>query len=267
MAFMELQNIHFVYPSGHRALEDVSMAFEKGERAAIIGQNGAGKTTVAKLMNGLLKPSSGDVIIDGWNTKQYTTAKISRKVGYVFQNPDDQIFHNSVYQEIAFGPKNLRQSPDEIDRNVKAAADLFGIGSLLRENPYDLPLSVRKFVTAASVVAMNPDVIILDEPTAGQDKRGLDVLSEAIAELSRGSKTILTISHDMEFVAANFDRTIVMAHGNKLADGDTRTIFWREEILREAGIKAPYMSRLGAALGFPAGILDVHDLIRALKSR
>lgn len=261
MAHLELVNVSYTYPNGFQALEDVSMEIDSGERVAIVGQNGAGKTTTAKLMNGLNKPTSGDVIVDGWNTKEYSTAKISQKIGYVFQNPDDQIFHNDVYQEIAFGPKNLKLSTDEVDENVRSAAKLMKIEDLLQENPHDLPLSIRKFVSTASIVAMNPDIIILDEPTAGQDRYGLECLAEAIQTLSESGKTVITITHDMEFVARNFTRTIVMAHKNKIGDGQTREIFWTESMLQEAGLRAPHISRLSKHFGVTKDVLNIDDFI------
>lgn len=264
-SFLSLENVSFTYPNGHQALENVTMHIDKGERVAIIGQNGAGKTTTAKLMNGLNKPTTGDVIIDGWNTKEYTTAQISRKVGYVFQNPDDQIFHNNVFEEIAFGPKNLNRSEKEIQQSVQEAAEIVQINDLLQENPYDLPFSIRKFVTTASVIAMNPEVIILDEPTAGQDKKGLEILASTIDELVDRDKTVITITHDMEFVASNFHRTIVMAHRNKIADGSTREIFYQLDILEEAGVKPPHMSRLSQRLGFDHQILVIRDMIHHIK--
>lgn len=265
-SFLEIKDLSFAYPNGLKALNNISIKMDRGERVAIIGQNGAGKTTLAKLMNGLNKPTSGDVMIDGWNTKEYTTAQISRKVGYVFQNPDDQIFHNNVFDEIAFGPKNLKQREDEVEKNVKEAAKMVGIDGLLEENPYDLPLSIRKFVTVASVIAMNSDVIILDEPTAGQDMKGLESLGKAINELTKREKTVITITHDMEFVARNFYRTIVMAHSNKIADGVTKEIFSMGDILAEAGVKPPYVSRLCYSLGIKEkGILEINDLINYIK--
>ncbi|SHF39153.1 energy-coupling factor transport system ATP-binding protein [Seinonella peptonophila] len=266
--FLEIKDLSFTYPNGWKALNNISIQIDRGERVAIIGQNGAGKTTLAKLMNGLNKPTSGDVTIDGWNTKEYTTAQISRKVGYVFQNPDDQIFHNTVFDEVAFGPKNLGQTEEEIHHNVHEATKLVEIHDFLKENPYDLPLSIRKFVTVASVIAMNPDVIILDEPTAGQDMKGLTCLASTIAELTKRTKTVITITHDMEFAASNFDRTIVMAHSNKIADGGTKEIFWSNEVLTEAGVKPPHISRLSKSLGIEdKGILEIKDLINYIKMR
>lgn len=265
MAYMELKNVSYIYPNGCKAVSDLSLEINKGERIAIIGENGAGKTTVAKLMNGLKKPSDGDVIIDGWNTKDFSTAKISRKVGYVFQNPDDQIFLNTVHGEIAFGPRNLNLSKDAIMQNVSFAAKLTKMEHLLNENPYDLPLAARKFLCIASVLAMNPNIIILDEPTAGQSKEGLDCLADIIRELSNQQKIVITITHDMEFVAKNFKRTIVMAHSNKIADGSTQEIFYEPDILQEAGLKPPYITELAIEFKFKEKILDITDFICYVK--
>lgn len=267
MPFLELQKVSYTYPNGHLALREVSLQIEKGERLAVIGQNGAGKTSAAKLMNGLNKPSSGEVIVDGWNTKKFTAAQLSAKVGYVFQNPDDQIFHNDVYQEIAYGPKNLKRSAAQIDSNVRDAAELLGIHALLKENPYDLPLSMRKFVTTASVIAMNSNVIILDEPTAGQDKQGLECLAQAIEILCNRGKTVITITHDMEFVANQFTRAVVMAEGSVIHDGEVRDIFWNKPVLQQAGLKPPYMSRLGQSLGFTRGTLTIEDFMEEMTAR
>lgn len=262
MTYIELRNVSFVYPNGHKAVDNLSLQIDKGECVAIIGENGAGKTTTAKLMNGLRKPSEGDVLIDGWNTKNFSTAKISKKVGYVFQNPDDQIFHNTVYKEIEFGPQNLNLDKEEIKKNIEVAAKLTNIEHLLNENPYDISMAIRKFICIASTIAMNPDVIILDEPTAGQSKEGLDCLSNMIKELSNQNKTVITITHDMEFVVKNFERTIVMAHSNKIADGKTRDIFYKPEILQEAGLKPPYIAKLAMELNLKEKILDIQDFIQ-----
>jgi len=265
MSYLELNNVSFIYPNGSKALKDVSFKIKKKACVAIVGKNGAGKTTTAKLMNGLLKPTLGNVIVDGWNTKDYSTAKISKKVGYVFQNPDDQIFHKSVYEEIVFGPKNINLSQEEIRKNVMYAADLVGIKDLLNKNPYDLSFSTRKFITIASVIAINTDIIILDEPTAGQSLEGLEYLSELIKELVNTNKTVITITHDMEFVVKNFSRTIVMAHGNKIADGSTKDIFRKDDILDEAGLKPSYIGRLVRRLGYDKGILDIPEFIEYIE--
>lgn len=261
MSFIKVENITFSYPDGTVAVENVSFSISKGEKVAIVGQNGAGKTTMVKLINGLLKPTSGTVIVDSWNTKDYTTAKMSRKVGYVFQNPDDQIFHNTVISEVMFGPKKIGYPTEEMRKLVKRAILLSGLENYIDENPYNLPYSIRKFVTIAAVVSMGTEVIILDEPTAGQDLKGIKILNKLIDELHKEGKTIITITHDMEFVVNNFDRVIVMAHNNVIDDDDKRDIFWKKDILVESKLKQPYISSLANALHMDGKILFSNELV------
>lgn len=267
MSYLTLNDVTYRYPNGYKAVDGVSMSFEKGESVAIIGQNGAGKTTTVKLMNGLLKPEKGDVFIDGWNTKDYTTAQISKKVGYVFQNPDDQIFHNDVYSEIAFGPKNQKLPPEAVKENVMKAAERTGLTPVLEENPYNLPYSLRKFVTIASVLAMDTDVIILDEPTAGQDPAALDRLASIIQSLIEEKKLVMTITHDMEFVVNHFERVIVMADRRKIADKSKREVFWDFGILEQSMLKQPHISRLSHSLQLQAPILTIDDMIQCLQQK
>lgn len=255
MSFIEFDHVSFTYPNGFLAVEDINFHIEKGENIAIIGQNGAGKTTMVKMMNGLLKPTSGKVIIDGMDTHDFTTAKLSRKTGYVFQNPDDQIFHNTVGQEIEFGPGVLGYDTDRVKELTKYAADLVGLSDEMEENPYNLPLSIRKFVTIASVAAMDTDIIVLDEPTAGQDIRGIQILEDMIKELKKKGKTIITITHDMEFVVNNFDKVFVMAHKNLLKVTDPKEVFSDNALLEESMLKRPYISEMVWRFGLPEDII------------
>ena len=267
MSFISLRNVSYTYPNGFNAVEEIDMSFEKGEAVAIIGQNGAGKTTAVKLMNGLLKPTEGEVIIDNWNTKDYTTAQISRKVGYVFQNPDEEIFHTTVYGEIEFGPKNLGLNFEEIKERVTKAAELLKITEYLKEHPYNLPFSIRKFVTIASVIAMNPDVYIFDEPTAGQDVKALKQLGNLIKTLRDSGKTVIIITHDMEFVIQNFDRVIVLANKSKIADAQKSQVFWNYEILKKSMLKQPCASQLSNALNIKGErILSINDMVQYLET-
>ncbi len=267
MSFLEIKGVSFDYPNGFRAVQNVDLSIAKGEKVAIIGQNGAGKTTTVKLMNGLMKPTLGDVFVDGWNTKDYTTAQISRKVGYVFQNPDDQIFHNDVLSEVAFGPKMLGFSKDKIDSLVKLSTALTGIERALKVNPYNLPFSTRKFVTIASVIAMDSEVLIFDEPTAGQDLVGMNILGTVIDKLTEMGKTVITITHDMEFVVNNFDRVIVMANKQVIADSDKQTVFWDHEVLNQAKLKQPYISDLAHNLHMDQNVLCINQFIDNLNRR
>lgn len=265
MSFIKFIDVSFEYPNGYSAIEDVNLEIKKGENIAIIGQNGAGKTTTAKLINGLLKPTKGVIIIDGWNTKDYTTAQISRKVGYVFQNPDDQIFHSSVYDEVAFSAKYMKLPEDEVKRRVQEAAKITDIEKYLEENPYNLPFSTRKFVTIASVLVMDSDCIILDEPTAGQDKFGMEQLGKLLKILKAKGKTIITITHDMEFVVNNFDEVIVMANKHVIKQANKREIFWDKETLEISSLEQPYISKLSSRLNLSNNIINIEEFVNCIK--
>ncbi len=265
MALIEFKNVGFSYPNGFSAVENVSFEIEKGENIAIVGQNGAGKTTTVKMINGLLKPTEGTVIVDGKDTKDYTTAQLSRTAGYVFQNPDDQIFHNSVEEEIEYGPKVLKFDQERMEELIQYAAKHTNLQEHMDENPYNLPLSVRKFVTIASIIAMDTDIIILDEPTAGQDVWGIRILESLLREFKAQGKTVITITHDMEFVVNNFEKVFVMAHKNLLKVTDPRNVFADEELLNESMLMKPYIREVASNLGLPGDILSKEDLIAYLK--
>lgn len=264
MSFIEFQNVGFAYPNGFSAVENVDFQIEKGENIAIVGQNGAGKTTTVKMINGLLKPTAGKVIIDGMDTHDFTTAALSKKAGYVFQNPDDQIFHNTVKQEIEFGPNVLGYDSEKVKELVAYSAKLAELTEELEENPYNLPLSIRKFVTIASVIAMDTDIIILDEPTAGQDLFGIRTLEHMIEELKARGKTIITITHDMEFVVNNFDKVFVMAHKNLLRITTPKEVFSDSKLLEESMLKRPYISALVENLGLSKEIISREELAKRI---
>lgn len=264
MAYLELKNVSFQYPNGYTAVENVSMEFEKGEKVAIIGQNGAGKTTTVKLMNGLLRPTKGEVLVGGASTEKYTTAQIAKNVGYVFQNPDDQIFQDSIYKEIAFGLLKSRMEKAEIDKKVKEAAKLCGLENVLEEHPYNLSYSKRKFITIAAIIAMDPDVVILDEPTAGQDRGSTERLGEIMNWLTAKNKIVITITHDMEFVVKEFKRVIVMAKKQKRRDAGPKEIFWDEELLKFSNLKQPYICQFANLLGY-RDVLTIDDMIGVTK--
>ena len=261
---IEIKNASFEYPNGYRALENINLTIQEGERVAIVGQNGAGKTTCVKMMNGLHRPVEGSVIVDGVDTKSVTTATVARKVGYVFQNPDEQIFNNTAQKEIEYMLRYMQKDEQEIEELVKKAAELTKIEKYLDMNPYEIPYPIRKFVSIAAVIATEPKYIILDEPTAGQDLHGNRVLSSLIAELHEEGKTVITITHDMEFALNNFDRVIAMAHKNVIADGTAADIFWNEEVVKDSKIKMPVMAQLAKNLGLEGRILTSDELVKAL---
>ncbi len=261
MAYIELKDVSFAYPGGYLAVDGVSMSIEKGENVAIVGQNGAGKTTTVKLFNALHYPTGGDVVINGKSTKGQTTAQVSRTVGYVFQNPDDQIFHSTVLAEVEFGPRMMKLPEEKIKELVDYALKITGMKRYREENPYNLPLSVRKFVTIAAIIAMDCDVMIFDEPTAGQDYDGNRRLSRILCELSGKGKTLITISHDMVFVADNFSRVIVMSNKKVILDGTPKEVFWNLPVLDEAMLKQPYVSRICHTLGLSSNVTQMDEAV------
>lgn len=262
---IQIKNVTFTYPNGYTAVEGVSLTISKGESVAIVGQNGAGKTTMVKLLNALLRTSSGSVIVDDIDISTLTTAEASKKIGYVFQNPGDQIFNNTVYNEIAYILRYNKLSKEDVDRLVKDAAQVCGIVEYLEVNPYDLPFSLRKFVTIATVIAMGSEYVILDEPTAGQDYDGLIRQKNIIEELIRRNRTVITITHDMEFVIENFDRIIVMANKKVVADATKEKIFWDFDILEKSSLKQPIISQLARELKLEGNIMSSNEFIRHLK--
>ncbi|MEF9946656.1 MAG: ABC transporter ATP-binding protein [Lachnospiraceae bacterium] len=264
---IELRSASFQYPNGFLANDDLNLVICRGERVAIVGQNGAGKTTAVKMMNGLHKPFKGDVFVDGKNTKDFTTAKIARHVGYVFQNPDDQIFNQSVYTEIAYMPKYYKLPEAEIKNRVEEVAKLMEIEHFLDKNPFEIPYVIRKFVTIAAILATNPEYIILDEPTAGQDLKGIHILSHLLNVLEEKGVGVITITHDMEFVADNFQRVVAMANKKIIADGTAKDIFQDDQILEQSKIKRTQIGEIASELGMGKDILNAQEFVERLQSR
>jgi len=267
MSYISMKNVSYEYPGGYLAIDDVNIEIEKGENVAIIGQNGAGKTTLVKMLNALLYPTKGTVMIGDMNTKNYTTAQVSRVVGYVFQNPDDQIFHSSVRAEVEYGLKKMKLPEDQIRHQADYALKMTGIDIYADENPFNLPLSMRKFITIAAIIAIDCPVMIFDEPTAGQDLNGNNRLAFILEELSKKGKTIITISHDMEFVVNNFKRVIVMANKKVLKSGTPSDIFWDFDVLEKAMLKQPYVSRLCKELGIEDKVVLMDHAVDILSKK
>ncbi|MCF0111824.1 MAG: ABC transporter ATP-binding protein [Erysipelotrichaceae bacterium] len=267
MADIILNHVTFTYPNGYTAVENINIEIKSGENVAIVGQNGAGKTTTVKMMNNLEKPTMGDVYVGDKNTKDFTTAQISRIVGYVFQNPDDQIFHSTVEQEVRFGPKSMKLPKEKEDALVEKALEMTGMVKYREENPLNLPLSMRKFITIAAIIAMDTEVLIFDEPTAGQDIYGNEMLAKILKDLHEEGKTVITISHDMEFVANNFERVIVMATKHVVKEGTPRDIFWDFESLEIAKLKQPYVSRICHSLGIEGNVITMEEAVEALSKK
>lgn len=244
-----IEKLDFSYLADIPVLEDLNMKLDQ-RPTAIIGQNGAGKTTLVKLLKGLLKPVSGSIYFHGEDISGKTVAMLAGSVGYVFQNPDDQIFKYHVIDEVMFGPQNIGMTKEQAKEKAVAALKLVGLEQLADENPYDLELSERKLVAIASVLAMDTKVLILDEPTIAQDWKGRKIIQKMIRDLSSQGKTVIAILHDMDFVAESFERVIVMAHGKVLADGTKEEVFAQKDVLEQARIDQPYLTKLCQQLGY-----------------
>lgn len=248
---LAVEGVSFTYPTGVLALRDVDLVIGAGESVALIGENGAGKSTLAKQINGLLKPSRGRVTVGDWDTRQKSPAQLARRVGHVFQNPDDQLFERTVFGEVAFGPRNLGYSGTALQAKVQQALAQVGLEEQGERHPYDLHPSQRKMVALAATLAMGAPVLILDEPTTGHDVSGVARIGQIVESLKAEGRTVLAISHDLDFCGEHFERIVVMSGGRILADGDADQILRQADVLASAGVEPPQLVRLALALGLP----------------
>ena len=249
---LEVKNLTYIYSAGtpfeHKALDDISFSVERGEFIGIIGHTGSGKSTLMQQLNGLLKPTSGMVLLDGqdiWSDKKLTRQARFR-VGLVFQYPEYQLFEETVYKDIAFGPKNMGLSPEEVDRRVREAAGFVGLTEQqLEVSPFDLSGGQKRRVAIAGVIAMEPEVLILDEPTAGLDPVGRsEILGNIQSYRKAKNATIMMVSHSMEDVARLTDRLLVM-NGSKLAmDAPPAQVFTHAEELTQMGLNIPQVTQV-----------------------
>jgi energy-coupling factor transport system ATP-binding protein len=261
MALIEAKEVEFSYPNGVRALKGVSLTITQGEMVAIIGQNGSGKTTLVKHMNGLLKPLAGVMLVDGQPTTKKEPSQLAALVGIVFQNPDDQIFSTNVWNEVTFGPKNLKLAEAEIKERAMSALEMVKLDKEIKTHPYDLTITERKLLCLASIVAMRPKALILDEPTTAQDQVGVLRLGEIIRSLSSQGTTVITITHDMNFVAEFFARTVVMRQGLKILDGPTQDVFIERELLLSTYVVPTPIALLGQEIGADKEVITVSKMV------
>lgn len=246
---IRIQDVSFQYGAGIDALRRVNCTIEAGERVVIVGQNGAGKTTLAKHLNGLLRPLEGQVLVGDWDTRQHTVGQMAHRVGYLFQNPDEQLFARSVRAEVSFGPKNLGFSDAVATKLVGEALEVCGLTDVSDANPYDLHVGKRKMVALASVLAMDVPVLVLDEPTTGQDARNVERMGEIVQDVSRQGKTVVAITHDIDFAAEQFERMLVMRQGELILDGPVQEVLSRPDVLETTYVQVSQLARLGQALG------------------
>jgi len=254
------EDVHYDYPTGVSAIRGVSLSLSGG-CVCIVGQNGAGKTTFARHLNGLLRPTRGRVLVRGKDTREHRVAELAREAGLAFQNPDDQLFRSTVEDEVRFGPDNLGMSPDEAKRLVASALDLMGLQAVREKKPYDLGLPERKRVATASVIAMDTPVVVLDEPTGGQDAEGIGLLGNLVGHLARQGKLVVVVTHDVKFASQHADRIIALYQGRVLLDDGPRTVFGQEEILARTHVEPPAVTRLGKLLGLDETMLSPEELL------
>jgi energy-coupling factor transport system ATP-binding protein len=266
---IEVKDVYFSYQNGVEALKGVSLTIKDGEFVAIMGQNGAGKTTLVKHFNGLLKPAKGQVLIDGVDTTKRSIAELSKDVGFVFQNPDSQLFSETVEDEIAFALKNFGYEAEVIEKRITWALNLLNLTQYRKTSPFMLSGGERKRVALASILAWDPKTLILDEPTIGQDYEQKEKLRQFIMQMRTQQKTIIAVTHDVEFVAECNPRVLLMREGKVIADGIATRILTDPEILTQASIVPPQIAQIFLelpGLNLQKDIIDVYEAARILQN-
>jgi energy-coupling factor transport system ATP-binding protein len=255
-----------VYPDGTRALDGVDLSIARGQRVAIVGQNGSGKTTLVRHLNGLLRPTEGRVLVNGTDATGQRVAALAATVGLAFQDPDRQIFAGKVRSEVAFGPRNLGLSGAALEAAIDAALTATGLQDEANTNPYDLGYSRRKLLALASILAMGTPIVVLDEPTTGQDARGVERIRAIVAGLAAEGRTVLAITHDMRFAAESFERIVVMRDGLIVLDGTPADVFAEDAwpTLASTFLEPPLAARIGRRLGLGSTPTD-QALVAALS--
>lgn len=238
--YLQFNDVRYSYPGGHEALRGVSLRITHGEKVALVGANGAGKSTLLLHTNGLLMPTSGEVVLGGITLTRKTLRLIRQSVGLVFQNPDDQLFMPTVEEDVAFGPSNMGLTPAEIERRVTDALAAVGALDLRKASPFRLSGGQKKRVSMATVLSMEPAVLVLDEPTANLDPRARRQTIDLVGAFRH---TTLIATHDMEMVLELCPRTLVMQHGRIVADGPTEEVFSDLSLLEACGLEQPYPMR------------------------
>ena len=245
---VEVINASYVYPGGIKAVDNISLSVKPGEFIALLGQNGSGKTTLAKLMNGLFKPTQGTVLIKGKDTRKMTVAECARIVGYVFQNPEHQIFASTIYEEIAFGPRNLGIPEEDIKQRVEEALRLVDLKKPMDAFPHLLSVGEKHRIAIASILAMEPELLILDEPTTGIDfGRSLQIM-RLLQRLKDRGKAVIVITHDLYLAAEFAERIIILKDGKKFADGSTKEILSNKSLLVDAGLSPLQVTLLSESM-------------------
>ena len=265
-ALIQVEDLTYRYRDGEEALRGVTLSIGRGEFVALMGPNGAGKTTLAKHFNGLLQPTHGRVLVEGVDTRQRTVAQLAGRVGYVFQNPDHQIFSQTVAEELAFGPSNLGWPPERIAAAVAGVLADLGLAGQAQAEPYFMGLAERKLIAIGSVLIMGPEVLVLDEPATGADYGVAQRIMRYLAARHRQGLTVVIITHDVTLAAEYADRLVVMRDGQVALDGSPRELFRDPEALRACHVAPPQASELARLLGMAGDIATVEELVDALMA-
>ena len=272
-AIIETRNLSYSYPGGIRALSGVDLDIRQGEFVAIIGSNGSGKTTLVKHFNGLLKPSQGRVTVDGMDTRSTRVSELSRIVGFVFQNPDHQIFAYSVWEEASFGLKLHKLDAEAVEQQTSEALQAVSLDELRDRHPRALSRGQRQRLATASILALRTPVLVLDEPTTGQDSLSRRQIMELAVELHAEGRAVIMVTHDMALVAEYASRVIVMQDGSAVCDASPKEVFARDEILKSTGLDLPPVAKIARGLreyGFSDTPLTqaelVENLVTAIRS-
>lgn len=264
---IELGAVYYSYPNGFEALRGVGLRVERGEFIAVMGENGAGKTTMVKLFNGLLKPTRGTVMVDGIGTTEVSVAQLSRRVGLVFQNPDHQLFSETVAEEVSFALWNFGFDEETVRKRTTWALNLLDLSRYENASPFALSGGERKRVALASVLAFDPEYLVLDEPTIGQDHAQKERLRQFVLQLNQQGKAVVIVTHDVEFVAECKPRVILMSRGQIIADGRAEDVLTAEDLVSRASLVMPQMVQLFSLLedlGLPRRALDEYEAKRLI---
>lgn len=265
--FLELRNVHYVYPGNIEALKGVSINVSKSEVVAIIGPNGCGKTTLLLVAAGLLDPNEGEVLIDGRELKNMLP-DIRRKIGILFQDPDDQLFNPTVYDELAFGLKQLKFSNDEIESKVKTIAKLFEIEGILERQPYRLSFGEKKIVALASILVYDPEILLFDEPTSNLSFKYLRKIENVVSNAKINNKAVIIASHNVEFVAKVADRIYVLNEGKVIGEGTVKKVLTNEKLLALADMEPPIAFKIAKQLKLkPCKTpITIDELLKCLRT-
>jgi energy-coupling factor transport system ATP-binding protein len=269
---LKVENLGHVYPGNVVALDDVNLEIQSEEIIGVIGQNGSGKTTLVKHFNNLLKPTSGRILFKGEDTAPLTIQKMSGNVGYVYQNPNQQLFARTVQDELEFGPRNMGLSEEEIEERREHAIEFFGIEELRNKHPYRIGFPLRKLVGMASIFTMQPAIFIMDEPTTGQDNITTQTVYRLIERLRKDGATVICVAHDMILLAEVVDRLLVMRDGHLIADATPREVFSDYELMSSTHLMPPQITELSMRLHNNGQdqnrvLLSVDEMVSAVKQK